>query len=77
MMFLTNPRIWKLGVFWERTYAEIALNRREPHKIAEHRLVQSPELPEQRGCVPGLEHYLKSALVVYRYIRAHSPHPPP
>jgi len=35
----------------------------KPPQIAENRLVQSPEPPEQLGCVPASEHYLKSALV--------------
>ena len=26
IMFRTNPGTWKPGVFWERTYAEIARN---------------------------------------------------
>ena len=62
-MFRTNPGTWKPGVFWERICAEIAQNRTKPPKIAENRLVRSLEPPEQLGCVPGSEHYLKSALV--------------
>jgi len=64
----TNPGTWKVGVFWKRTYAEIAQNRTKPHKIDGNRLVRSPELPKQRGCVPGSEYYLKSALVVYQVV---------
>jgi hypothetical protein len=62
-MFRTNPGTWKLDVFWERTYANIALNGTKPPKIVENHLVQSPDSPEEVGCVPGSEHYLKSALV--------------
>ena len=58
-----TPGTWKLGVFWERSYAEIAQNRTKPPKFAENRLVQSLEPPEQLGCVPGAELYLKCALV--------------
>ena len=70
-MFRTNPGTWKLGVFWERTYAEIAQNRTKSHKIAESRLVQRPELPEQRGCVPGSEYYFKECTRTRRVIDTH------
>jgi hypothetical protein len=36
------------------------------NKTAQDRLVHSPESPEQLGCVPGSEHYFKSALVSAR-----------
>ena len=34
VMFRTNPRTWKEGMFWERTYAEIA---KKMNKTAENR----------------------------------------
>jgi hypothetical protein len=46
ILFRTNPGTWKLGMFWERPYAEITLNGTKPSEIVEFRLVQSPESPE-------------------------------
>jgi len=64
VMFRANPGTWKLGAIWERSFTEIAQNSTKPPKIADSGLLYSPEPPEQLGCVPGTERYLKSALVL-------------
>ena len=57
-----SPGIRKLGVFWERTYAEIAQNRTKSPKVASYRARNNYLV--LAACVPGSEYYLKSALVL-------------
>jgi hypothetical protein len=45
-MFRTNPGTWKLRVFWELTYAEMAQNGTKPPKISEIASFKGLDPPE-------------------------------